>query len=76
MLMPDADRLPWPRLLEIAYGVLRLTPETFWSMTPCEWMSGLKGWKESHGSPVSASAITRQEMLQLMARFPDQGMGY
>lgn len=72
-----ADSLPWLRLLETAYGVLHLTPQAFWAMTPGEWMAGLKGWKDSHGLSDTGMAITRQELEKMIIRFPDnQGTAY
>jgi uncharacterized phage protein (TIGR02216 family) len=65
-----SDQLPWTGMMEIAFGVLRLSPESFWKMTPCEWQAGVRGWKQSRGidpDPV----IERGDLCALMQQFPD-----
>jgi len=67
------EMLPWPRLMEIAYGMLGIAPDVFWAMTPPEWMAAFKGFKRKYGmaDDRDAPAITRDELEQLMMRFPD-----
>lgn len=47
------------------FGVLRLSPRDFWSMTPREFAAALHG---PAGRPQSA---TRAALAALMAAFPD-----
>ena len=47
------------------FGLLRLSPHAFWSMTPREFAAAV-GWMR----PVSALP-TRHELADLMQQFPD-----
>jgi uncharacterized phage protein (TIGR02216 family) len=47
-------------------GLLRLSPQQFWSMTPRELSAALRGL-----GVVSRSPLRRNELAGLMARFPD-----
>ena len=54
-----------------AFGLLRLSPREFWSMTPREMeraMSVLGGGR--------AHAPVRGELAEMMKRFPDTGRGH
>ncbi len=57
--------------MQIAFGILRLSPQEFWQMTPCEWMAALQGWRILHGFPEYSDAINRDELAALMHQFPD-----
>lgn len=64
--------MPWRRLMEIGLGMMRLSPETFWSMTPNEFLAAYDGWLEFEGLRHRAPTVpTRAELAELMARFPD-----
>lgn len=65
-----SDTLPWHELLETALGILRISPEHFWAMTPVEFLTMIKGWKKIHGID-SFAAIKRSELNTLMLQFPD-----
>lgn len=55
--------------MAVGFGVLKLSPQAFWSMTPRELASaitGLTGRRATHSAP------TRQDLSALMQRFPDQ----
>ena len=66
------EALPWQRLMEIACGVLQLSPQDFWCMTPCEWMASFRGWQDLHGLlPGGQSPMTRRELDYLTEMFPD-----
>jgi uncharacterized phage protein (TIGR02216 family) len=58
---------PWERALAIGLGVLRLSPEQFWKMTPREFAAALRGL---HGEPDAP--LDRATFDALVARFPDQ----
>lgn len=58
---------PWDRALAFGLGVLRLSPEQFWSMTPRELAAAIRGFS---GEP--ASPIDRETFLALARRFPDR----
>jgi uncharacterized phage protein (TIGR02216 family) len=60
------QRLPWPQVLAIGLGVLRLPPEQFWRMTPREFAAALRGL---HGEP--AGPLDRVSFEALARRFPD-----
>jgi len=67
------DSLPWQQLMEIAYGLLGISPAVFWQMTPPEWMAALTGWKRKHGFlPDKIGGINRADLRMLTLRFPDQ----
>ena len=57
---------PWPQVLAIGLGVLRLPPEQFWRMTPREFAAALRGL---YGEP--AAPIDRGSFEALARRFPD-----
>lgn len=58
----------WDALMRLGLGRLRLTPETFWAMTPVE----LERAAEGAGLALPAGAAPdRQTLATLMARYPD-----
>ena len=58
---------PWERAMAIGLGVLRLSPDQFWAMTPREFAAALRGL---YGEP--AAPIDRASFDALAKRFPDQ----
>lgn len=57
--------LPWPRIIGFGLGVLRLSPEAFWRMTPREF---------AHAAAFvtgTVETIDRTGLADLMTRFPD-----
>jgi uncharacterized phage protein (TIGR02216 family) len=57
--------LPWARIIGFGLGVLRLSPDAFWRMTPREF---------THAAAFvggATEAIDRIGLADLMARFPD-----
>jgi uncharacterized phage protein (TIGR02216 family) len=62
----NAAPFPWERAMAIGLGVLRLSPEQFWRMTPREFAAALAGL---YGEP--AAPIDRASFEALAARFPD-----
>ncbi|WP_421930112.1 rcc01693 family protein [Nitratireductor rhodophyticola] len=63
---PRARPFPWSEVMGFAFGVLRLSPDGFWSMTPRELNCALEA---VCGSAVGVPA--RNDLDQLMERFPD-----
>lgn len=51
------------------FGLLRLSPTTFWSMTPRELQRAM-----SVLAPAPRAAIGRSEVVELMRVFPDKNM--
>lgn len=58
------SRVAWVPLMRLGLVHLRLSPETFWNLTPAELML-------MAGSGVGQEALTRAELAELAARFPD-----
>jgi uncharacterized phage protein (TIGR02216 family) len=48
------------------FGLLRLSPKTFWSMTPREMERAMSVLK-----PSSRASLARDDLARLMAAFPD-----
>ena len=66
---PPAEPVDWPGLMRLGLGVLRLSPEAFWSMTPGELRLALEG---AGVLPVGgAQPMGRSRLAELMAAFPD-----
>ncbi|MDX2155143.1 MAG: phage tail assembly chaperone [Hyphomicrobiaceae bacterium] len=54
--------------MAIGFGVLRLAPAHFWSMTPRELAAASRGIS---GIALGSPGLDRTRMDELMARFPD-----
>ncbi len=64
------NEFPWDSVMATGFGLLRLSPAQFWSMTPREMeraMSVLSGGR--------AAAPGRSDLAELMQRFPDAERG-
>ena len=57
---------PWDEAIGFGLGVLKLSPDEFWRMTPRELALAAKALNP-HG------ALGRADLTQLMKRFPDGG---
>ena len=57
---------PWDRTIGIGLGVLRLSPDAFWRMTPREFALALG----AVAGPV-LPGLPRRDFADLMRRFPD-----
>ncbi len=66
-----ADPVDWPGLMRLGLGVLRLTPDTFWAMTPGEFRLMLEG----AGFHPGAGHMDRTALDGLMTAFPDARAG-
>lgn len=60
---------PWDEAAGCACGLLRLSPEQFWAMTPAELAMLARALAPRVDMP------TRQELGRLMARYPDRTAG-
>jgi uncharacterized phage protein (TIGR02216 family) len=58
---------PWRFAIGFGLGVLRLSPEAFWRMTPRELAYAI----EAVAGPI-ALPLARSDLDALMARFPDR----
>ena len=62
------EPFPWDAAMTAGLGTLRLAPHDFWSMTPRELDSALRG---ALGLVAATPAMTRSDLKALMAAFPD-----
>ncbi|MBN8919526.1 MAG: phage tail assembly chaperone [Rhizobiales bacterium] len=57
---------PWRRAIGFGLGSLRLSPESFWRMTPRELAFAYEAL-----APAASASLGRGEFAALAARFPD-----
>lgn len=57
---------PWTQAMQFAFGVLRLSPDAFWRMTPRELAHAIAAVR---GTAVPA--LDRSGLDALLQRFPD-----
>jgi len=57
---------PWREAMQFGFGVLRLSPEQFWRMTPRELACALIGARGGGVAPLDRGGLDA-----LMRRFPD-----
>ena len=65
-MTPTPAPFPWEGAIGLGLGVLRLSPDVFWRMTPRELALALKAVQGA--APAS---IDRATLNELMTRFPD-----
>ncbi len=58
---------PWNEAIGFGLGVLRLSPESFWRMTPRELAHAIVAVRGSRQDPIDRTAFD-----ELMVRFPDK----
>ena len=58
---------PWDDAMTFGFGVLRLSPSAFWSLTQRELAAAIEG---RFGKPAQATA--RETLRALMTAFPDE----
>jgi uncharacterized phage protein (TIGR02216 family) len=63
---PAPDAFPWERVMRLGLGVLRLSPDAFWRMTPRELSAAVGGL-----FPSRPGSLARTDFAKLMQRFPD-----
>lgn len=56
---------PWDEAIGFGLGVLRLSPQAFWSMTPRELALAIQA------ATGTTAPLRRQELSDLMTRYPD-----
>jgi uncharacterized phage protein (TIGR02216 family) len=56
----------WDEAIGFGLGILRLSPDAFWAMTPRELALAIEA-----ASGRSAAPIERAALAELMQRFPD-----
>lgn len=60
---------PWEAAMQVGFGVLKLSPDAFWRMTPRELAAAISALRGGADEP-----IRRARMDELMRRFPDREM--
>ncbi len=58
---------PWAQVMGIGFGLLRLSPDAFWRLTPRELASAI-----AMLAPPRPPALGRSDLQALMTRFPDR----
>lgn len=58
-------RFPWEAVIHAGFCLLRLSPETFWRLTPREFFA------MTGGTRAVAGTVDRRAMEMMMMRFPD-----
>ncbi|MET0445039.1 MAG: rcc01693 family protein [Pseudorhodoplanes sp.] len=58
---------PWEAAMQVGFGVLRLSPDAFWRMTPRELAAAMVVLRG--GMP---EAIGRARLTEMMQLFPDR----
>lgn len=56
---------PWDEAIGFGLGVLRLSPDAFWKMTPRELAYAIQA------VTGRSAPLAREQLDQLMTRFPD-----
>jgi uncharacterized phage protein (TIGR02216 family) len=64
---PVLAPFPWRQAMGFGLGVLRLSPEEFWRMTPRELSAAIRAVTGER------SPLTRATFDELLKRFPDDG---
>jgi uncharacterized phage protein (TIGR02216 family) len=64
---PTLAPFPWQQAIGFGLGVLRLSPDQFWRMTPRELAAAIRAVTGDR------SPLTRATFDQLLKRFPDDG---
>lgn len=59
---------PWDEAMQFGFGVLRLSPQAFWRMTPRELAQAVIAVRGAAVTPLDRGGLD-----DLMKRFPDQG---
>lgn len=66
-MKPFPPPFPWIDAIGFGLGVLRLTPEAFWRMTPRELAFAIRGARGGAPEPLG-----RDDFDALMRTFPDE----
>jgi uncharacterized phage protein (TIGR02216 family) len=65
-----AAPFPWEQAIGFGLGILRLSPDVFWRMTPRELAYAIEAVAGTRPRPMD-----RDRFTDLMKRFPDQLSG-
>ena len=60
------EPFPWGEVMRVGLGVLRLSPDDFWAMTPREFAAAASGL-----STLRLQPPTRPQIENMMKSFPD-----
>ena len=63
--------IPWRRYIRFSAGVLGFPPREFWAMTLGEFHEAVEGHALAHGIPRPPPPPIREELEDMMRRFPD-----
>ncbi|MGB0853838.1 MAG: phage tail assembly chaperone [Pikeienuella sp.] len=66
--MSDPDKVDWEMLMRFGLGVLGLSPDEFWKMSPREFTAAAEG---RLGNLARAKAMRRETFADLTREFPD-----
>jgi len=61
---------PWKNAMQFGFGILKLSPSQFWSMTPRELDAAYRANNPSHDF---GGKVDRGRLDELMQLFPDKG---
>ena len=64
--MPAPEPFPWPEVMRFGFGILKLPPAAFWSMTIRELQHAMR----AHG-PAAGQPMSRTEFEHLARSYPD-----
>ena len=64
--MNPLQPFPWRQAIGFGLGVLRLSPQQFWAMTPRELAYAIEAATGRSGAP-----LPREMLNELMKRYPD-----
>ena len=62
---------PWAAAMQVGFGVLKLSPDAFWRMTPRELAAAITALRGGAAEPMR-----RAQLNELMQRFPDREMDH
>ncbi|WP_441229266.1 rcc01693 family protein [Tardiphaga sp. 215_C5_N2_1] len=65
---PFPPPFPWAEAMQFGFGVLRLSPDAFWRMTPRELAHAIAAVRGPVSMPMDRGALDA-----LMTQFPDSG---
>ncbi|KAB0679945.1 rcc01693 family protein [Aureimonas leprariae] len=60
------DAFPWDEAMAAGFGLLRLTPDAFWRLSPREFAQAIRPFVRDGRDAPSRAALDR-----LLQRFPD-----
>lgn len=63
------EPIDWDALMRLGLGVLRLSPEAFWSLSPRELARAVEG---AAGREAGPAPLTRDGLARLMVAYPDR----